>query len=89
MQRQQIYAELKHYIEQRVLEDETVALDEHTPLLEWGILSSFDIVKLLSFIEKQYQLQIPADMIVADHFVHLVAITDMVIESLERARPVV
>jgi acyl carrier protein len=89
MQRQEIYVEIKEYIVQKVLEEsEDVDLDEHTPLLEWGILSSLDVIRLLSFIEQKYRLEIPVDMIDAEHFVHLAAITDMVIEMQETVQAI-
>jgi acyl carrier protein len=81
MQRQQVLGEIKGYIAQHALEGEETGLDETTPLLEWGILSSFEIVKLLSFIEKRFVIQVPAEKIVAEYFTNLVSITDLVMET--------
>ena len=68
MQRPTIIEELKRYIAQDVLAGKDIGLDETTPLLEWGIMNSLEIVRLLSFIRKQFAVDIPADKLVADSF---------------------
>lgn len=81
MQRQEIMEWIKGYIVQNILEGESDSLIETTPLLEWGILSSFEIVKLLGAIEKQFGIEVPGDQIVAEHFINLTAITDLVLAT--------
>jgi medium-chain acyl-[acyl-carrier-protein] hydrolase len=80
MQRLTIIEELKRYIAQDVLAGKDIGLDETTPLLEWGIMNSLEIVRLLSFIRKQFAVDIPADKLVADSFTSVSSVTDLVLE---------
>jgi|GraSoiStandDraft_30_1057271.scaffolds.fasta_scaffold711261_2 acyl carrier protein len=80
MQRLTIIEELKRYIAQDVLAGKDIGLDETTPLLEWGIMNSLEIVRLLSFIRKQFAVDIPADKLVADSFTSVSSVADLVLE---------
>lgn len=78
--KQEILEQIKGYIAQEVLHGESLGLDEQTPLLEWGILNSFEMVGTLGFIEKQFHIQVPIEKIVADRFINLLSITEFVLE---------
>jgi acyl carrier protein len=80
--KQEVLEQLKGYIAQEVLHGESIGLNEQTPLLEWGILNSFEIVGTLGFIEKQFHIQVPIDKIVADHLINLLSITELVLEYM-------
>jgi acyl carrier protein len=82
MQRLTIIEKLKRYIAQDVLAGKDIGLDETTPLLEWGIMNSLEIVRLLSFIRKQFAIDIPADKLVADSFTSVSSVADLVLESV-------
>jgi len=83
MQRSEILRQLKGYISNHVLDGRDIGLDETTPLLEWGVINSLEIVRLLSFIQKQFNVEVPGDRIVADHFVNLNSITNLVLEIVK------
>lgn len=80
MQRDEVLRQVKAYIAQHTLEGRDVGLDESTPLLAWGLLDSFKIVMLLTFIQRQFHILVPSEKIVANHFSNLAAITDLVLE---------
>ncbi len=82
MQQNAVIEQLKKYIAQDVLSGKDIGLDEMTPLLEWGIINSLEIVKLLSFIRKQFAVDIPTDKLVADSFTSISAIADLVLEQI-------
>ncbi|HWS83462.1 MAG TPA: acyl carrier protein [Ktedonobacteraceae bacterium] len=82
MQRLTIIEELKRYIAQDVLAGKDIGLDETTPLLEWGIINSLEIVRLLSFVRKQFAVDIPADKLVADSFTSVSCVADLVLEHV-------
>jgi acyl carrier protein len=82
MQRKTVIAQLKGYIAQEVLEGKDIGLDETTPLLEWGIINSLEMVRLLSFVRKQFGCDIPPDKLVAESFTSISAIADLVLEQL-------
>jgi peptidyl carrier protein len=54
------------------------ALDEDTPLLEWGILSSMNRVRLLSYIRDELGYAVAADRINADNFGNVKRIAAMI-----------
>ncbi len=82
MQRSEMIAQLQMYIVNHVLDGKSVGLDETTPLLEWGVINSIEIVRLLSFVRRQFAVDIPAWQIVADNFANLGVIADMIMASI-------
>ncbi len=83
MERTTVFSQLQTYIAQNLLEGMDVGLDENTPLLEWGVINSLEIVRLLAFIQQEFQLDVPNEKIVASNFTNLSTITDLVMESRE------
>jgi acyl carrier protein len=57
-------------------------LNETTPLLEWGIINSLEMVKLLSFIREQFGVEVPTDKLVADSFTSISSIADLILEQI-------
>jgi acyl carrier protein len=80
MQRSEVLEKLTRYIAEKVLDGKDIGLSETTPLLEWGIINSLEIVRILSFIEGAFGVEISADKLIADHFATLASITDLVLE---------
>lgn len=78
MQRAEVVEQLKNYIVLQVLDGKNIGLDETTPLLEWGVINSLEIMRLLSFIQRQFHVDISSDQMVATNFVNISAIADMV-----------
>lgn len=81
MQRNEVIEHLQSYIVNKVLDGKNVGLDETTPLLEWGIINSLEIVRLLGFIRKQFDIDIAIYQITAENFVNIGVIADMVISN--------
>ena len=77
-----IVDQLKSYIAQDILGGNDIGLDEKTPLLEWGIINSMGIVKLLRFMHQQFSVDIPSNKIVADSFTDIVSIANLVLEQM-------
>jgi acyl carrier protein len=78
MQRAEVVEQLKNYIVVQVLDGKNIGLDETTPLLEWGVINSLEIVRLLGFIQRQFHVDIASDQMVATNFMNISAIADMV-----------
>jgi len=53
-------------------------IEDTEPLIESGIIDSLAIMKLLSFIEEKFQLQIAGDDLIEENFETLNAITQLV-----------
>ncbi len=80
MDRSDIIKDLKNYISHEILDGKDMGLDGSTPLLEWGIINSMEIARLITFIEDRYTVKVPDDKIVAEYFVDLASITKLVLE---------
>ena len=80
MQRSDVVDQLKHYIAESVLDGKEVGLDESTPLLEWGVINSLEIARLLNFIQQQFHVEIPSEKVIAEHFANLRVLSDLVME---------
>jgi acyl carrier protein len=50
---------LRRYIVTEILEGDEEGLDGQTPLLEWGILNSMEMVRLLAFLGERFEVTIP------------------------------
>ena len=82
MQRTAVIEQLRMHIAQNVLEDKDVGLDETTPLLEWGIINSLEVVRLIDFMSRQFKVDITPDKLSANHFTNISTIADLVMENL-------
>ena len=60
---------LKHFIATELMyseDDETLSSDE--PLLGSGIVDSLGIMRLVSFIEEEFGVEVPEEELVPEHF---------------------
>ncbi len=85
MQKAEVIKKLTHYIINDVLEGKDTSLDETTPLLEWGIINSFEMVRLLSYIQGEFSLDIPPEEMIADHFSNINTIASLICEQAVRS----
>jgi len=83
MQRSTVLEKLTRYFAQDVLSGEDAGLDETTPLLEWGIINSIEMAKLLHFIHQQFAIDIPPDKLEADSFTTISSIADLVLNTVQ------
>ena len=73
-----VAATLRDYMVREILEGAGEGFDSQTPLLEWGILNSMEIVRLVAFIRATYGVDIPAQAVTPDHFRTVDAIARLV-----------
>jgi acyl carrier protein len=85
MQQSEVLSSLKSYITNEILNGRDIGLEATTPLLEWGVINSLEIVRLLSFIRNQYAIQIPSEKVTAEHFKDLSSLTQLVLESAQES----
>lgn len=74
-----VLATLKEYIIHTVLDDAEVEIDASTPLLEWGIMNSLEIVRLVNFLKQTYDVTIPPNKLTGENFSNLASITKLVL----------
>lgn len=83
MEQATVLSKLQTYVARNLLDGMDMGLDENTPLLEWGVINSLEIVRLLAFIRTEFQVEVAADEVVATNFANLTAITNLVMLNLE------
>lgn len=84
MQQAEILGILSKYIANDVLDGKDIGLEPSTPLLEWGVLNSLEIVKLVTFMSREFGVSVPGDKVTATYFKDLQALADLVVELTER-----
>lgn len=80
MQQQQVIEILREYIAKEVLDGRDIGLEPATPLLEWGVLNSLEIARLVSFISSRFGVSVPSEKVVATYFQDLGALSSLVID---------
>jgi acyl carrier protein len=74
---------IRTYIANEILDGKDIGLDNSTPLLEWGVLNSMEIARLVNFLQNQFRIEVPDDKIVLDNFKDVDSITSLV-SNLDR-----
>src|SRR2546423_429995 len=87
MQRSAIVDHLMNYIAIEVLDGMSEELTGSTPLLEWGVINSIEIMRLIHFIEAKFQVKVPFEKIVPEHLQTVAAIANLVQQLLEAQSP--
>jgi acyl carrier protein len=75
-----VVEQLKNYIAQNVLDGEDIGLDETTPLLEWGVMNSLEIARIIAFIHEHFHVEVPVERLDADTFGNLHSIANLILE---------
>ena len=78
---------LKEYVAKELLEGQDIGLDETTPLLEWGVINSIEMARLVTFIENRWNVSVPEEMIVIQHFQSIESIAALVDQLAGDAKP--
>ena len=59
MKREEMYGELRGFVVKELLDGRDTGLDEHTPLLAWGVLDSLSVNVLVSFTNERFGIEVP------------------------------
>jgi acyl carrier protein len=86
MQREEVLAALTDFLETEILQSADSGLEPTSPLLEWGILNSLSLARLVAFIHERFGSYVPPVQIVGSNFKNLDAITNLVLELPENAK---
>jgi 2-hydroxymuconate-semialdehyde hydrolase len=70
---------IRSFIAERLLKGNAEGLDEHTPLLELGIVDSMGITELTAFLEKEFALALPPEELSAMNFSSIDALVHLVL----------
>jgi acyl carrier protein len=80
METSEVLQRLKGYISNQILEGNDIGLEASTPLLEWGIINSLEMARLVAFLQNCFSVEIPPEKIVVEHFRDLKSIAALVVE---------
>jgi acyl carrier protein len=71
-------SKLSDFIKQEILHGRSAALDEEQDLLNAGIIDSLGILRLVSFIEEQFGVQVPDEDVVFENFQSIRAMSNYI-----------
>ena len=66
--------------------NEKATLKDNEQLLEAGIIDSFGIIKLISFIEKHFEIKLDNDDLMPDNFKNIQTISNMILKKQKEAK---
>ena len=87
MQSSEIMGDLKDYVVREVLAGREMELEGATPLLEWGIIDSLSLLRMIVHIQDRFGVEVPPERLVPDYFKDLNAVTALVQELTEQPAP--
>ncbi|MGC2193646.1 MAG: acyl carrier protein [Terriglobales bacterium] len=76
---------IKNFIRTELIYDDEKDFDENTNLIERGIVDSMSLVRLISFLEENYEIQVQDEDIVPENFSSLAKISNFIAERRKRA----
>jgi acyl carrier protein len=80
-----IIESVREYLLREFLTDQS-ALDQSTRLVRGGILDSLTMVKLVTFLEEQYQIEVYPNELDAEHLDTMTTIAALVRAKLEKSQ---
>lgn len=83
MKQTEVLEALKAYVAKEILDGNDIGLDGSTPLLEWGIINSMEIAKIIKFIQNRFNVEISNDKILPENFINLSVLSSLVV-NLDR-----
>ncbi|MGH3719492.1 MAG: acyl carrier protein [Pseudonocardiaceae bacterium] len=78
VEKSEIVEDLRAFVEEEILRENSPDLDSETPLLELGILNSLSMARMIAFIRERYGLFVPAEKIIGSNFRSLDQIAELV-----------
>jgi acyl carrier protein len=75
--REEMLGELKQFVVAELLDGHDTGLDEHTPLLAWGVLDSLSVNVLVSFTREHFGIEVPSSEVTPENLKDLDAYVAM------------
>ena len=69
--------ELKQFVVRELLDGRDAGLDEHTPLLAWGVLDSLSVNVLVSYTSERFGIDVPQGEVTPENLKDLDAYVSM------------
>ena len=77
MSRDEMLNELKEFVGRELLDGRDNGLDEHTPLLAWGVVDSLSVAELVSFTSERFEIDVPQAEVTPENLADLDAYVSM------------
>ncbi len=71
----QMLEELRSFVASEFLDGRDAGLDADTPLLDWGVIDSISVRKLVTFVRDRFGIDVPQTEVAAKNFASLRAFT--------------
>jgi acyl carrier protein len=75
--REEMLAELTQFVAEELLDGRGAGLEEHTPLLAWGIVDSLSVAQLVTFAGERFGIEVPQSEVRPANLENLGAYVDM------------
>jgi acyl carrier protein len=59
--------ELRQFVVQELLDGRDTGLDEHTPLLAWGVIDSLSVAELVPLTHDRFGIEVPQGEVTPDN----------------------
>jgi acyl carrier protein len=79
--REEMLGELKQFVVRELLDGRDTGLDEHTPLLAWGVLDSLSVNVLVSFTSERFGIDVPQSEVTPENLKDLDAYVAMLMRQ--------
>jgi len=70
--------QIKEYIEDKLIADHQTELQMNDDLLTSGLVDSMGVMKLVTFLEDAFDITIPPEDMIIEHFLNIEAIANFV-----------
>jgi len=74
-------AAVKNFIAGELLYGDDQGLDYETNLIDSGVIDSMSLLRLISFLEEHFQIQVPDEAVIPDNFRSLSAIESFLTQT--------
>lgn len=86
MNRFEVQTEIEEFVRSQLLDgDRSAELTATSPLLEWGVLNSMNIARLLTFIRERFGVNVAPQHIVGANFRDLDSVTHLTVSLADSA----
>lgn len=82
MTREKMLGELRQFVVNELLDGRDTGLDEHTPLLAWGVLDSLSVSVLVSFTTERFGIEVPQSEVTPENLKDLDAYVAMLTRQI-------
>lgn len=80
-------AAVRTFLEEQVLQQNSTGLQNDTPLLSTGVLTSLSLVRLVAFLEEEFSVEVPMEEVTGRRFSTVTDVAGLVLELRLAGRP--